>query len=155
MLLWRNSTTVNVINFGTLVACQICIDKQCRPRPDCFWRSSLIWAFPVCYSDKYFVNSSPENQYFIWEQKQKCVRNFRTFTVFPNYQIISLFFQEGRLPKGSYVFLTALADGRVLYDNLYNRTHPIGSLKNDVTYSQFYDYFNCLQVCMFISYLAY
>ena len=62
--------------------------------------------------------------------------------------LFSLFFQEGRLPKGSYVFLTALADGRVLYDNLYNRTHPIGSLKNDVTYSQFYDYFNCLQVCL-------
>ena len=48
---------------------------------------------------------------------------------------------------GSHVFLVALADGRVLYDNLKNRIHPIGSLKNDVTYSHFYDYFNCLQVC--------
>ena len=35
----------------------------------------------ICYSDKKFVNSSPKNQHFIWEQKEKSVRNFRTFTV--------------------------------------------------------------------------
>ena len=37
-------------------------------------QSSLIRDFPVCYSDKRFVNSSPENQYFIWEQKEKNVQ---------------------------------------------------------------------------------
>ena len=60
---------------------------------------------------------------------------------------VSLILQEKVLPKGSHVFMTALADGRVLYDSLHNRIHPIGSLRNDVTYSAFYDYFNCLQVC--------
>ena len=39
-----------------------------------------IRVFPVCYSDKHFVNSSTNNQHFIWEQKEKSVRNFKTFT---------------------------------------------------------------------------
>ena len=38
--------------------------KQGRARSDCFWRSSLIWVFTVCYPDKKFVNSSPEKQHF-------------------------------------------------------------------------------------------
>ena len=42
----------------TLVTYQKALDKQSRPRSDCFWRSSLIRIFPVCYSDKHFVNSS-------------------------------------------------------------------------------------------------
>ena len=32
--------------------------KQRRPRSDCFWRSSLIRAFPVCYKDTHFVHST-------------------------------------------------------------------------------------------------
>ena len=51
--------TVNVLKIRTLVACQKGLDKQRRPRSDCFCRSSLIWVFTVCYSDKHFVNSSP------------------------------------------------------------------------------------------------
>ena len=47
------------------------IDKQCRPRSDCFWRSSLIRVFPVCYSDKHFVTSSLEKQDFICQHKRK------------------------------------------------------------------------------------
>ena len=27
--------------------------------------------FPVCYFDKHFVNSSPDNHHFIWEKKWK------------------------------------------------------------------------------------
>lgn len=53
---------------------------------------------------------------------------------------------DERLPNGSHVILTGLADGRILYDSLHNRTHPIGSLRNDVTYEHFYDFMNCLQV---------
>ena len=34
--------------------------------------------FPVCYSDKHFVNSSPT---FYWAQKEKSVQNFRAFRV--------------------------------------------------------------------------
>lgn len=63
-----------------------------------------------------------------------------------NNTMKTLKYLDQTLPKGSHVFLTALADGRVLYDSLHNRIHPIGSLRNDVTYANFYDYFNCLQV---------
>ena len=47
---------------------------------------------------------------------------------------------------GSVLIAVGLVDGRVLYNSLSTRVHPIGSLHNDVTYSQFYDYFNCLQI---------
>ena len=50
------------------------------------------------------------------------------------------------LPPGSAVLGLGLVDGRVLYESLHNQTHPIGKTRNDVTYSQFYDYLNCLQV---------
>ena len=72
--------TVNILKFRTLIACQNGLDKR-RPRSDCFWSSSLIRILPICYSDKRFANSSPENQHFISEWKEKSVRNFRTFTV--------------------------------------------------------------------------
>ena len=85
--IWNWSTelkvsTVIVLKFWLhQVPVKKCLDKQCRPRSDCFWRSSLIWVFPVCYSDKHFVNCSPEYQHFIWEQKEKSVQSFRTFTI--------------------------------------------------------------------------
>lgn len=62
------------------------------------------------------------------------------------YAIKTLQYLDMNIPAGSYVFLTGLADGRVLYDNLKNRIHPIGSLRNDVTYAHFYHYFNCLEI---------
>ena len=65
----------------TKVSCQKGQEKQWRPWSDCFLRSSLIRVFPVCYSDKYFVNLSPEIHHFTWEQKEKSVRNFRKFTI--------------------------------------------------------------------------
>ena len=76
------SITVNAQKFLTLVACQKGLGKQRRSRSDCFWRSSLIRVFSVCYSDKHFLNYSPGSQHFIWEQKEKSNWNFRTFTVF-------------------------------------------------------------------------
>ena len=47
---------------------------------------------------------------------------------------------------GSKIMAFGLVDGRVLYEYLHNRIHPIGSLRNDVTYAQVYDYLNCLHV---------
>ena len=71
------ASTVNVvINFKHYSWLPKDLDKQCRPRSDCFSRSSLIRVFPVCYSDKHFVNNSPNK-----EQKEKSVQNFRTFTI--------------------------------------------------------------------------
>ncbi|XP_050396389.1 acyloxyacyl hydrolase isoform X2 [Patella vulgata] len=50
------------------------------------------------------------------------------------------------LPNNSYVMVMGLADGRVLYDNLHDRIHPLGRLRNDITYTMIYDYLNCLQI---------
>lgn len=58
----------------------------------------------------------------------------------------TLRYVDSIVPSGSVVIGMGLVDGRVLYDSLHGRVHPIGSLRNDVTYAQFYDYFNCLQV---------
>ena len=60
---------------------------------------------------------------------------------------------DKRLPNGSHVILIGLVDGRILYDSLHNRIHPIGSLRNDVTYKQIYDFTNCLQVSLCFGYL--
>ena len=80
---------VNALKFITLFACQKGLDKQFRPRSDCFMRSSLIRVFPVCYSDKHFVNS-PDNLHFIGEQKEKCSK-FRTFTLYESHPKRNIF----------------------------------------------------------------
>lgn len=58
----------------------------------------------------------------------------------------TLRYVDSIVAPGSVVIGMGLVDGRVLYDSLHDHIHPIGSLRKDVTYSQFYDYFNCLQV---------
>eukprot|EP01102_Stenamoeba_stenopodia_P006161 TRINITY_DN1696_c0_g1_i1.p1 TRINITY_DN1696_c0_g1~~TRINITY_DN1696_c0_g1_i1.p1 ORF type:complete len:637 (+),score=144.82 TRINITY_DN1696_c0_g1_i1:113-1912(+) len=50
------------------------------------------------------------------------------------------------LPLGSHVVFMGLVDGRILYDSMHARIHPIGAYRGDVTYAQFYDFFNCLEV---------
>ena len=49
---------------------------------------SVIRVFPVCYSDKHFVKTRPENQ-----QKEKSVPNLRTFTV-SSVNCVSVFRME-------------------------------------------------------------
>ena len=52
------SLTVNILKFRTpKLRAKKGLDKECMPRSDCFFTSSLIRVFPVCYSDKLFVNS--------------------------------------------------------------------------------------------------
>ncbi|XP_014667051.1 PREDICTED: acyloxyacyl hydrolase-like [Priapulus caudatus] len=62
----------------------------------------------------------------------------------------TLVWLDSHLPAGSHVLLGGLADGRVLYEALHNRVHPIGSLRGDVKYTDVYNWFNCLEVtpCM-------
>lgn len=71
--------------------------------------------------------------------------------MFDNTMKTLQFLDTERLPKGSKVVIIGLADGRLLFDSLFNRIHPIGSVRNDVTYSMLYDYLNCLEtsVCFF------
>nr|CCC51432.1 putative GPI inositol deacylase precursor [Trypanosoma vivax Y486] len=63
-----------------------------------------------------------------------------------NNIVTSLSQADAFLPPGSHVLLVPLADGRILYDSMHNRTHPIGSLHNDVTYANLYDFLACLDV---------
>ena len=58
----------------------------------------------------------------------------------------SFIFQKQNLPNGSKVILSSLIDGRVLYETLHHRTHPLGEFRGDLTYGKIYDYMSCLQV---------
>ena len=49
------------------------------------------------------------------------------------------------LPSGSHVIMTGLADGRVLWDFMSQRIHPLGEYRSDVTYENVYEYLNCLE----------
>lgn len=53
----------------------------------------------------------------------------------------TLSYLDTTLPKGSHIVFLGLADGRVLWDALHNRTHPLG-----VSYEDVYSFFNCLEV---------
>ena len=79
------ASTIDAVKFWTIIACYKDLDKQHRPRSDCFWRSSLIRVFPVWYPDQRFVNSNLDNQHFMLKQKEESGQNFRTFTVYYFY----------------------------------------------------------------------
>jgi hypothetical protein len=42
--------------------------------------------------------------------------------------------------------MMGLADGRILYETMHARIHPIGEPKGDVTYTALYDFLNCLEI---------
>jgi len=44
------------------------------------------------------------------------------------------------LPKGSHLLVTGVADGRILYETLKDKMHPINE-----TYPHLYNFLNCLQ----------
>jgi len=60
--------------------------------------------------------------------------------------LVALNYLDTILPLGSHVSLYGLVDGRVLWDAMWDRIHPIGSTNNDVTYANVYDYLNCLGI---------
>ena len=65
---------------------------------------------------------------------------------FYRHTLDTLKYVDQNVAPGSIVIGMGLVDGRVLYDILAERIHPIGSLHNDVTYSDMYSYLNCLQI---------
>uniref|UniRef100_H2ZEF6 Saposin B-type domain-containing protein n=1 Tax=Ciona savignyi TaxID=51511 RepID=H2ZEF6_CIOSA len=74
------------------------------------------------------------------------VAHMTTPSEYRSNTMTTLRYLDHTLPKGSDVLLVGLADGRVLWDTLNNRIHPIGKLNSDVTYKNLYDYLNCLEV---------
>ncbi|KYR00215.1 acyloxyacyl hydrolase [Tieghemostelium lacteum] len=64
-----------------------------------------------------------------------------TVEEFTDNIVTILNYLDGVLPNGSHVVFVGLADGRVLWDTLWNRTHPVGA-----KYYEVYNFLNCLQV---------
>lgn len=65
---------------------------------------------------------------------------------FYTHTLETLTYVDQHVAPGSIVIGVGLVDGRVLYETLSDRIHPVGSLHKDVTYSQVYDYLNCLEI---------
>ncbi len=65
---------------------------------------------------------------------------------FYNNTLETLRYVDSIVAPGSVVIGVGLVDGRVLFDTLHDKIHPIGSFRNDVTYTQLYDYLNCLEI---------
>ena len=59
---------------------------------------------------------------------------------FTQNTINSLNYLDTVLPAGSHVVMGGLVDGRVLFDSMSSKTHPIGT-----GYPELYDYLNCLK----------
>ena len=65
---------------------------------------------------------------------------------FYNNVVAAMDYLDTQLPNGSHVLFMGLADGLVLYDSLNARIHPLGQLRQDVTYADLYNFLNCLHV---------
>lgn len=62
-----------------------------------------------------------------------------TVNDFTNSTIQSLRYLDTVLPAGSHVLLAGLVDGRVLFNSMKDKIHPVGT-----GYPKLYDYLNCL-----------
>ena len=58
----------------------------------------------------------------------------------------TLTFLEDHLPPESHVVLVGLIDGKILYDTMAKRLHPLGLLRKDLTYNDLYNWFNCMEI---------
>ena len=64
----------NALNFRTLVVCLPKRHRQTGKYPDqtASEEADLVMVFSVCFSDKHFVNYSPENQLYLITESEKC-----------------------------------------------------------------------------------
>jgi len=60
--------------------------------------------------------------------------------------VATMEFLDTMLPPLSHVIFVGLANGSILYDIMGLRIHPIGAVRNDVRYCDFYDFLNCLGI---------
>lgn len=66
---------------------------------------------------------------------------FTTPAQFETNVLAALSYLDTVLPSGSHVVFVGLVDGRVLWDTMHARIHPLGC-----TYEELYDFLNCLQI---------
>eukprot|EP01006_Ploeotia_vitrea_P063389 TRINITY_DN85441_c0_g1_i1.p1 TRINITY_DN85441_c0_g1~~TRINITY_DN85441_c0_g1_i1.p1 ORF type:complete len:579 (+),score=59.10 TRINITY_DN85441_c0_g1_i1:180-1739(+) len=77
---------------------------------------------------------------------QHSISHMTTPAEYAKWMTMNFQFLDSKLPMGSHVISIGLVDGRVLYDNMHGRIHPIGWVNKDVNYTALYDYLNCLDV---------
>jgi acyloxyacyl hydrolase len=53
---------------------------------------------------------------------------------------------DPNVPAGTKMVLIGLVDGRILYNSMHDKIHPLGSTNKDITYEHFYEYLNCLEI---------
>ena len=73
-----------------------------------------------------------------------CAKSFNSMTNTTKFKenILKLLnYLDETVPAGSHLMIFGLANGKLLYDNLHNWTHPL-----NVTYEQVYDFLNCLKI---------
>ena len=67
----HGNNTVHVLKFCTPRFLTKWLWKQCRPRSDCSWRSSVIRVSTVCHSTKYLKKQLHKNKIFakkVWNE---------------------------------------------------------------------------------------
>ena len=53
---------------------------------------------------------------------------------------------DSKLPNGSHVLLTGLANGSAIYEIMNDRLYVLGKLRNDVKYRDLFEFVTCLEV---------
>jgi len=61
---------------------------------------------------------------------------------------------DTKLPPGSHVLTTGLANGSLLYQLLHDRIHPFGRVGTPFTYKQIYEYLECLEISPCLGWLS-
>ena len=82
----------------------------------------------------------------VCNEQEDTIRHMTSPTEFYENVMGTLEFLETTLPPGSHVILVGLIDGAILYKAMADRLHPLGLLRQDLTYSQVYDWFNCMEI---------
>ena len=78
--------------------------------------------------------------------KKDTIPAMTTPDVFYNNTLATLQFLEEHLPPESHVVFIGLIDGRVIYEAMAQRLHPLGELKGDVRFADVYKWFNCMEI---------
>ena len=75
-----------------------------------------------------------------------------TVQEFHDNVIGSLNYLDTVLPAGSHILFVGLVDGRILWNNLHDKPHP---LNPNITYAEVYDWLLCLTANPYVFILLY
>ena len=118
----NGASSGNLVNFGNILG----RNNKLSPLP----QKPVLLYMAMVGNDVCTSRVTPRNN------PEKYKQNFKD-------AILSL---DSSLPKGSKVVTVGLVDGRILYESMHDRIHPIGSTNNDVNFGNLYDFLNCLEI---------